>query len=195
MKVYLKMLWFIAILGIVTSGIFVGMEAWTAPLIEANAAIELKSTLLDAYEVLYTTPTVNDVFAAHVTVHQVGDQVLYLDNSGGNVSFEFRGSGVWGPIYGILTLSPDLETIKHIRVLQQEETPGLGGVVAEPRYLAGYVGVKLAPPLALRPAGGGTGNPNEVDAITGATRTSNAFIRILNTSYAEHLDALKEVGK
>lgn len=195
MRNYLKMLWFIAILGIITSGIFIGMEVWTAPLIEANAAIELKSTLLDAYEVPYTTPTVNEVFAVNVTVHQVGDQVVYFDNSADNVSFEFRGSGVWGPIYGVLTLSPDLETIRHIRVLQQEETPGLGGVVAEPRYLAGYVGAKLVPPLVLRPAGGDTGNPNEVDAITGATRTSNAFIRILNSSYAEHLDALKEVGK
>jgi Na+-transporting NADH:ubiquinone oxidoreductase subunit C len=194
-KSYLKMLWFVAVMGIITSGIFLGMEAWTRPLIAANAAIELRSTILDASDIPYTTATVNDAFEANVTVRNMGEYALYVDNNSGSISFEFAGSGVWGPISGVITLERDIETIKSVRVLQQEETPGLGGVVAEAGYLSQYRGVKMTPQLAFRTTAAVPAQPNEVDAITGATRTSDAFLSILNSSYTVHLEALKKVGE
>ena len=193
MKNYTKMLWFVVIMGAITSVVFVGMEAWTRPLIEANAAIELRSTILDANGISYTTATVNEVFEENISIRSVGDHTLYVDSNSGSISFEFNGSGVWGPITGVITLERDLKTIKHLKVLQQEETPGLGGVVAESGYLSQYKGVEMTPELALRSSSDEL-RANEVDAITGATRTSTAFVSMLNTSYSEHLEALRKVG-
>lgn len=193
MKGYTRMLVFVIILGAATSVIFVGMEVWTAPLIEANAAIELKSTILDANGDTYTTATVNDVFDAVIETVSREGLTLYLHRASGRVSYEFSGSGVWGPIIGIITLERDLETIRHLRVLQQEETPGLGGVVADPSYLAGYVGVRMVPQLDFAIAGQDR-LPNHVDRITGATRTSNSFRTILNSSYLSHVEFMQEVG-
>jgi Na+-transporting NADH:ubiquinone oxidoreductase subunit C len=193
MKSYTRMLTFIIILGAATSLIFVGMEFWTTPLIEANAAIELRSTILDANGEAYTTATVNEVFMAKIETVVQNDLTLYVHRASGSVSYEFSGSGVWGPIIGIITLERDLETIRHLRVLQQEETPGLGGVVADPSYLAGYFGARMVPQLDF--AVPGTDRlPNQVDRITGATRTSNSFRTILNNSYLSYLEFMQEVG-
>lgn len=195
MRSYGRMLIFVAVLGAVTSVIFMGMEAWTAPLIAANAEIELRSTILDANGIPHTTATVNEVFEANIAIHRSPDSSLtiYIDRNSGSVSYEFSGSGVWGPIIGIITLESDHTTIRHIRVLQQEETPGLGGVVAEWSYLAGYIGVRMTPELTFA-AAGTPRQPNQVDAITGATRTSNAFLGILNGSYNEHLEFIRKAG-
>ncbi|HSL94165.1 MAG TPA: FMN-binding protein [Bacillota bacterium] len=193
MKSYAKMLVFIIILGAVTSLIFVGMEVWTAPLIEANAALELKSTILDANGEAYTIATANQAFAEAIETFEQEDLTLYRHKGSGSLSYEFSGSGVWGPIVGIITLESDLETIRHLRVLQQEETPGLGGVVADPTYLQGYFGVHMVPELAFV-VPGSERLPNQVDRITGATRTSNSFRTILNSSYLRYLEFMQEVG-
>ncbi len=194
MKHYLKMLWFVTLLGAVTSGIFIGMEAWTRPLIAANAANELKSTILDANGISYTTGNINDVFAQNITTKTIDSWTFYIDNNTKSVSYEFSGGGVWGPIEGIITLQADLETIKQIRVLQQEETPGLGGVVADSKYLIKFVGIKLVPQLEINIPDSNTNKDNEVDTIAGATRTSKAFESILNSHYAQRLSALAQIG-
>ena len=193
MKSYVRMMLFVIVLGAVTSLVFVGMEIWTRPLIEANAAIELKSTILDANGENYTTATVNEVFAVAIETYSQDGLTLYRHEASGNVSFEFAGSGVWGPIVGVITLDRGQKIIVDLRVLQQEETPGLGGVVAEPAYLAGYLGVSMVPKLDFVVAGSER-LPNQVDSITGATRTSNAFLTILNNSYLNHLEIMQKAG-
>lgn len=183
MNSYLKMIVFVVLLGLLTSGVFVGMEIWTGPLIEANAANEIKSTILDANGYSYTTATINDIFDQNITAETVDGLTLYFDNSSGRVSYEFSGGGVWGPIIGIITLESDYVTIKEVKVLQQEETPGLGGVVASANYLAQFPGIKFSPKIEINIPDGQPNKANEVDSISGATRTSRAFETILNNAY------------
>lgn len=183
MKQYLRMITFVVVLGILTSGVFVGMEIWTGPLIEANAASELKSTILDANGINYTTATINDIFDQNISVESIDGITLYFNKNTGSVSYEFSGGGVWGPILGIITLESDYVTIKEIKVLQQEETPGLGGVVATRNYLSQFGGKKFLPTIEINIPDGQPNKANEVDSISGATRTSRAFQTILNTAY------------
>lgn len=194
MKRYLKMVWFILILGSLTSVVFVGMEVWTRPLIDANAANELKSIVLSANDISFNTGNISTVFDENIEVKEIGEFTFYIEKNSGRVSYQFSGGGVWGPIIGIITLENDKETIRQIRIMQQEETPGLGGVVADLKYLAKYVGIKIVPKIEINIPDSSPNKPNEVDSITGATRTSKAFEQILNDSYADALSALAQLG-
>lgn len=194
MKKYMKMIVFVIVLGTITSGVFVGMEAWTGPLIQANAANEIKSTILDANGISYTMGNINEVFEENITIQTIDGFEFFIDNTSGSISFEFEGGGVWGPIEGMITLQRDKETIRSIRVLQQEETPGLGGVVATVKYLNQFEGIKMVPALEINIPDANANKPNEVDTITGATRTSKAFEEMLNVSYSARLNALAKIG-
>jgi Na+-transporting NADH:ubiquinone oxidoreductase subunit C len=195
MKRYLKMVWFILILGTLTSVVFVGMEIWTRPLIDANAANELKSIVLSANDISFNTGNISTVFDENIDIEEVGDFTFYVEKNSGRISYQFSGGGVWGPIIGIITLENDKETIRQIRIMQQEETPGLGGIVADLKYLAKYVGIMVVPQIEVNIPDSAANKPNEVDSITGATRTSKAFEKILNDSYAERLSALAQLGE
>jgi Na+-transporting NADH:ubiquinone oxidoreductase subunit C len=193
-KRYLQMLQFVLVMGIATSLVFVGMEWWTAPLIAANAANELRSTVLRANDISFNTGNINTVFSDEIEEVTVDGFVFFVAKETGNISFEFVGGGVWGPIEGVVTLAPDKETIVNIRVLEQQETPGLGGIVATEAYLSTFKGIKFSPNIEINKPDSAPNKPNEVDSITGATRTSKAFEGMLNDSYSERLAALAKVG-
>ncbi|MDX9692299.1 MAG: FMN-binding protein, partial [Acholeplasmataceae bacterium] len=134
----LKMIIFVVILGTVTSLFLMGMDALTADRIEANKEAEFKSVILNVYDVSYNFNNIHDIFedAVDRTTKTVADGDLegtydfYVDSLTGAISFEFSGDGVWGEISGIITLDSTFTEIISITVLQQVETPGLGGIVA-----------------------------------------------------------------
>ena len=80
-------------------------------------------------------------------------------------------------------------TIKGIQIIYHEETPGLGGVVAEQWYLDKYTGKKFDPAIMIM-KNADMGKATEVDAITGATMTSNAFQLLLNENYQTKKEVL-----
>jgi Na+-transporting NADH:ubiquinone oxidoreductase subunit C len=183
MKPYFRMIFFVLIMGTITSFLLVGMDSLTNERILANQEAELKSTILDANNINYSLTNIHTVFENTITVITQDGITFYVDEVTGSISYIFEGGGVWGPIIGVITLESDFETIIKIKVLQQEETPGLGGIVAETQYLANFVGKKMLPSIQI--IKNASDSPNEVNAISGATRTSNAFANILNASYAE----------
>jgi Na+-transporting NADH:ubiquinone oxidoreductase subunit C len=187
MKRILKIMGFVFAMGSITSLLIIGMDALTFERILANEQALFQSKVLDAFEVPYTTATINEVFIQNVEAIELdlnGERLtVYRDPRTGRISMEISGGGVWGPIIGVLTLEPDFVTIAKVAILQQEETPGLGGRITEPAYLAKYVGVVFKPDVVV------TKNTpsadNEVDAITGATGTSTRFQIILNDTHAK----------
>lgn len=110
-------------------------------------------------------------------------QVYFLRGADGNVTLALlpiSGVGYGGPIDAILALRADMNTIAGLAITQQTETPGLGGRIEEPAWLAQFRGksvVDASGTLRFAVAKGVAGNEFEVDGITGATRTSNAITR------------------
>ncbi len=104
----------------------------------------------------------------------------------------FRGMGFWGPVQGILAVSPDLTRTLGLVILEQAETPGLGGRIEEPIFTEQFrAGIAIAPNPSgpvLRIAAPGSPNADgrHVDAISGATQTCLAMERLLN----DHLESL-----
>ena len=94
------------------------------------------------------------------------------------------GAGLWGPIWGYVGLETDLKTIKAVRFGHKGETPGLGAKIAdEPSFAEAFVGKTVGEGELLfeivKPANRQTEN-NGVDAISGATITSQALGNTLN---------------
>ena len=94
------------------------------------------------------------------------------------------GAGLWGPIWGYVGFEGDLNTIKAVCFGHKGETPGLGAKIAdEPSFAEAFVGKTVGEGAVLfeiaKPANRVTEN-NGVDAISGATITSQALGKTLN---------------
>ena len=102
------------------------------------------------------------------------------------VGFLFTGYGFWGPIKGIAVFSEDLQTMVNIQFLEHQETPGLGARIEEPWFTDQFRGLEIPwnEPPPKRVVIGGVADPttkNRVDAITGASQTSIALMKSLNS--------------
>ena len=193
MKERILMVVFVVILGSVLTSALVAVAYYTGPRIERNKVLKLKMSVLGALDISYTEDNVERQFSENVTMNEIKGTSFYVSKDG-DIAFEIAGSGLWGPVSGVLALSSDLETIKGITIIHQEETPGLGGRIAERDYLGRFKGKKLAPELRILAPGkaGAQAGDNEVDGITGATLSSKAFERILNSESRKYIPLIEE---
>jgi len=98
-----------------------------------------------------------------------------------------EGKGLWSTLYGFLALSKDTHTVQGLIFYQHGETPGLGGEVDNPRWLAFWPGRKAfdenhQPALEVLkgPAGTVEMAPHHVDGLSGATITSRGVTHLLS---------------
>ena len=95
------------------------------------------------------------------------------------------GAGLWGPIWGYVGLEKDLKTIKAVCFGHKGETPGLGAKIAdEPWFAESFTGKTIGDGEILfevcKPANTQVDANNHIDAISGATITSQALGFTLN---------------
>ncbi len=191
MKEKLKMILFVLILGSILSTALVSVDAYTAPLIEKNRLKKLRISVLKAMDIPYSKDEVEKAFLENVVTKKAEEKEFYVAKADGNIAFEINGSGLWGPIHGILALMPDLKTIKGITIIHQEETPGLGGRIAEAEFLDRFKGKEIFPQLMIL-SPGKANLKNEVDGYTGATLTCKAFEEILNSEIEKYVSIIEE---
>lgn len=182
---------FVIVMGTVLTTALVLVNAFTAPIIDRNNDLRLKRNVLAALGIS-SGPVDADVeasFAENVQTSAKGNRKFYSARNG-DVAFEFRGSGLWGPIHGTIALAEGLEKIRAITIFHQEETPGLGSRITEAAFLDKFRDKRFTPALRLV-AAGKPADEHSIDAITGATMTCNAFIRIMNDSLGAAAKALE----
>ena len=189
MKSALRIIIFVVVMGTVSGSILFGVNSLTAGRIAHNEELKLKTAFLEALEVVYSQDEVLKTFAGNVEAVEKEGLVFYRGKDQ-SVAFEFRGPGLWGPIYGIISLNPDLKTVRRINILHQEETPGLGARIADNSYLSQFKNKEFLPSLVFTPAGQAKAN-NEVDGITGATGSSKALEKLLNETIQKNISRLK----
>ncbi|MEW6009079.1 MAG: FMN-binding protein [Candidatus Omnitrophota bacterium] len=174
----IKILIFVIVMGTVSATLLVGVNSFTAPLIFKNEEFKLKSAVLEVLEMPHSEIDALTTFEKKVKVSNV-DKYTFYSSADGSVAFEFHGPGLWGPISGMASINSDLKTLKMIKILHQEETPGLGARIAENSFLSQFRNKEFLPKLLFMPQGKATAK-NEVDAITGATGSSKALEKLLN---------------
>ena len=89
------------------------------------------------------------------------------------------GAGLWGEITAGVGFDKDLESFRGLEVIDQAETPGLGGRIGETWFKEQFRGKR--PPLARVPEGDAT-TENQFQAITGASYSTSAIQDIMNSS-------------
>ena len=114
--------------------------------------------------------------------------VIYLVRNGGGeietVVLPIVGSGLWDLMYGFVGLEADLNTVKSVIYSDHKETPGLGAEVLNPAWKALWPGKKIyndADEVKVKLVKGGAkeNDIHGVDALSGATLTSNGVTRTL----------------
>ena len=93
-----------------------------------------------------------------------------------------RGYGLWGTLYGYLSLDADLNTVKGIEYYDHKETPGLGGEVDNPEWKSDWNGKKVydsSGNVVLYVTKGPSTEEYEIDGISGATLTSNGVSNMI----------------
>lgn len=116
-----------------------------------------------------------------------------------------RGYGLWSTLWGYLALEGDADTVVGLSFYEHAETPGLGGEVDNPAWKALWDGKEVYGEdgeVQLRLVKGGVdhsdpSNKHKMDALSGATLTSNGVSNLLQywmgeNGYKPFLQNLRE---
>jgi Na+-transporting NADH:ubiquinone oxidoreductase subunit C len=120
------------------------------------------------------------------------------------VVLPIEGAGMWGTLYGFISMDRDGNTVRGLTFYDQKETPGLGGEIGNPRWQALWQGRRAydanwEPKLTVikGAAGPPDRDPHRIDGLSGATITSNSVARLIGfwlsaDGYAPYLKRLRE---
>ncbi|MBZ2174420.1 FMN-binding protein [Schnuerera sp. xch1] len=176
-----------------------GLNHMTSDAIALNEETDLRSTILYVFDI---NPNSNDpkiieeTFDKYVESKQIGDETIYYIEKNGEIiayAFPVNGVALWGSIQAYASVSADFTELLGIDFISHNETPGLGGRITEEWFKEQFRGLDLTKSdneeyIKYRPAPNGN-----VDAITGATITSNAVRDIFNENIHEFIN--KEGGE
>lgn len=106
-------------------------------------------------------------------------QLYFIKDDNGDrtgIVLHIRGQGLWGTMYGLIALENDYDTIKGIKFYEHGETPGLGGEITNPNWVKKWEGKEVYGEdgnVQFEVVKGGAKGEHEIDALSGATLTSN----------------------
>ena len=115
--------------------------------------------------------------------------------------FPMYGAGLWGPIWGYISVDSDGTTIYGAYFAHQGETPGLGAEIEKPKFSSQFSGKMLVKDGAFLPvevvkAGQHpTGDADYVDGVSGGTITSKGVGAMIDNCllpYKNFIDTLKK---
>jgi Na+-transporting NADH:ubiquinone oxidoreductase subunit C len=102
------------------------------------------------------------------------------------VVLPIEGMAMWSTVYGFIALDRDGNTVRGLTFYDQQETPGLGGEIGNPKWQALWHGRKAydatwEPRLKVikGQAGPPDKDPHKIDGLSGATITSNGISRMI----------------
>jgi Na+-transporting NADH:ubiquinone oxidoreductase subunit C len=196
MKKILSTILFVLILGSVLTTALVAVDKLTEEPIARNKALKLQKGILSSLAIEFDEKDKNNIaekFSANIEVIETpGEEPVkfYRSKTSGDIAFKIEGTGVQGTIEATIALSPDLEQVRGLSIVGQEETPGLGGRIVEIDFLNRFKG-KMVTGLAILSPGKAAAD-NEVDGITGATLTCNALEELLNSEIKKYVVMFRE---
>lgn len=176
----------------------------TVEIVERNEMVRRQSTVLSAIGI--DVDSADEVFDEYSNLERIDLEQLDLDDlaEGGPglyiysgqqepiIARQFSGPGVWGEIVAVISVNSDVTRVIGVEILDQNETPGLGGRVTTREFLDQLRGEAIGPDgihVVVRGPGDYDPDNAQIDGITGATGTTRSFDRMLN----RELEALKEL--
>lgn len=165
MKDMIKYAFILGVICFLASGVLAVVNAVTEPKIQLQQSKEESLALKEVMpEASSFNPESKDGILLYYKAYDASSKLI-------GFVLKSKGKGYSSEIETITSLNLNLE-IGDIKILSQNETPGLGSRVAEAPFRAQFKGKKLD-------------NFNEVQAITGATISSSAVINSIKNKLAE----------
>lgn len=178
----------------------------------ANIIADYNTYITDSYVVDETgarvadAPKAFDVNVAAESKLDAGKRLLpvYVCTlAGGEQKYilPLYGAGLWGPIWGYISVDADGSTIYGAYFAHQSETPGLGAEIEKPAFSSQFIGKELIKgdsflPVAVVKSGQKpSGAEDYVDAISGATITSKGVGAMADNCLAPYAAFLEAAAK
>ena len=196
----LRLVLTLAIAGLVSGIAIIGIYESTLPTITANKARELREAV---FKVL---PGVTQMQAlvyrdSHLIVVEKPNKdepVIYggYDEQGDFMGYAMpaAGPGFQDTIAILYGYKPEQKIVVGMEVLESRETPGLGDKIYKDAVFVGGFSALSVEPEIVAVKKGTKSQPNEIDAITGATISSKAVVRIINETHAAWAGQLPAPG-
>ncbi len=172
---FLRQSWLVLGLASGLSAALAGVDFALRDRIAGNSQQRLETAVLDVVpDGASSTP----VTIAGVTMYRVTDDSAAVCGW----ATPADGRGFQDRIRLMVGLSKDGSHVTGLTVLESNETPGLGDRIQQPQFRDQFVGQSTEHPFArVKP---GESAPAPVDAITGATISSQAVITAVNSQIA-----------
>lgn len=112
--------------------------------------------------------------------------------------FPVRGAGLWGPIWGFVSLNSDMNTIYGANFDHQGETPGLGAEIATNWFQDRFVGKEIfneqgeLVSITVTKPGQEAPEEHSVDGISGGTITSKGLEQMLLNDFSKYKEFLNK---
>jgi len=176
-----------------------GIYLITLPMIERNRAEALETAI---YKVLVGASS-RVVFVVRdgelAQFEEAGipkEEAIFAgyDEKGTPLGFAIpaQGPGFQDTIKLIYGYDPKRRRVVGMEILESKETPGLGDkIFKDMKFVGAFEDLAVDPELVVTKKG--ATQPNELDAISGATISSKAVARIINQANARWLERLPEV--
>jgi Na+-transporting NADH:ubiquinone oxidoreductase subunit C len=182
------------------SSVVLGFSRLTLDRVKANRRLAFEKAVLEALPIDLPPDASNQnlhaLFVKNVEPSDDYDADVYRlvrDGRTAAYALPFAGRGFWDEIRGVVGVGSDRHTITGVAFHKQNETPGLGAEITEPRFRGQFeTGKKRiaasGPPLVFVSEETEAAGASEINALTGATQTTTRLERILN----ERLRAWRE---
>lgn len=179
-------IFFTFIITFLFTGILALANELTKDRIARNNELFFKKALLNANQIKYDSNLmVEELYETKFKKEIMNNQKIYIYEADKEkyYSIIFHGNGLWGPISGVLTVNESMKEIIGIYFIEQTETPGLGGRIEEESFLEQFKNKKIMNNEVVFVSGlvHKTKSDNKIDSISGATLTSNAIEKIINS--------------
>ena len=201
----LKLILALGIAGLLSGIILVSTYIYTAPIIKANKEAAMKRAI---FKVLPECASYNTL---KLTNGRLEEKVEVADNkkeddkdellayAGFNENKELIGFAIPGSEPGfqdiigvIFGYNATGKVIIGFEVLESKETPGLGDkIFKDAEFQTNFTALAVEPEI-ISVKKGAKQNPNEVEAITGATISSKAIVRLLNNTMVIWQEAIDQ---
>lgn len=124
---------------------------------------------------------------------------LFICNKDGKSFYiiPVRGKGLWGPIWGYISLESDMNTIYGVSFGHKSETPGLGAEIETEKFQQQFIGKKIFDEagdfvsVAAIKGGSAPTDMHGVDAISGATITSKGVTEMFHRTLSNYIPYFK----
>lgn len=191
---------FMVVLAFILTFVLASLNSYTKPIVSFNAKVEKQSKILYVFGIKPENndgETISKTFDKYVEEEDYKDGFsLYKYKENGEVvayAVPFDGPGLWGNIEGYVGIDANLSKIVGVDFIKQDETPGLGGRIAEDSYKEQFRSIDISKAsegkyIINHPASGGN-----IDAISGATQTSNFVVKMINEDLQKFIDERRGV--